>query len=184
MAKRSILARVRSIFSHLQVRPLVVGHFLGGIGLGIAVMTLPPTILDFSWQARALSLVVKFSTILEFAGIAVLAGAAAKWAPWARRNLPVQQFALSAAQGVCTLSMNAASFLLGLSCVIAFSHDGHALSVMLNAAIWFVALRQFVLEQASGKPRTRVVAACVGWMAGVTFQANIAHAVAVAAHHI
>ncbi|GAB7536099.1 hypothetical protein BGC_23150 [Burkholderia sp. 3C] len=152
--------------------------------LGIAVLTVPPTIFGFSWQGPLLSLLVKFNTIMAFAGIALLVGAALKWVPKLRNNGRTHQVARHAVNGVSALALNAAALLFGLSFVIAWTHDGHALSVMLIGAIWFVALRHYVLEQASGAPRMAVVSACAGWMAGVSFQSDIAHIVASAMHHV
>ncbi|WP_186167736.1 hypothetical protein [Burkholderia gladioli] len=157
---------------------------LVGVALGLAVLTVPSTIFGYPWQGLLFGILLKFGKILFLLSVAALAAIGAQWLPRLRSSMWANKLAHSAANRMCALTLNAAALLAGVSSVVLFCHEGHAFSVFFNGAIWLLALRQFVIEQASGAPRTNVTAACTGWMVGVSFQTNIGHFMAIAMHHI
>ncbi|WP_186206341.1 hypothetical protein [Burkholderia gladioli] len=155
-----------------------------GVALGLAVLTVPSTIFGYAWQGLLFGILLKFGKIFFLLSVAALAAIGAQWLPRLRSSMWANKLAHSAANRMCALALNAAALLAGLNSVVFFCHEAHAFLVFFNGAIWLLALRQFVIEQASGAPRTNVTAACTGWMVGVSFQPNIAHFMAMAIHHI
>ncbi|SIO61582.1 hypothetical protein [Paraburkholderia phenazinium] len=156
--------------------------FLAGVALGLAVLLVPHSTVVTILLTRALKLILGITTIVNYAVVALLCVASTLLPTRYRNSVLLSAGARVAAKRVARLSMRAVAALLGLNCVIAYSHDWHALAAVLSATVWFLALRRLTIENTTGIPHPRVAAACAGWLIGVSFQPTIGHFVALAMH--
>ncbi|WP_155751247.1 hypothetical protein [Burkholderia anthina] len=171
-------------FSHRKTELKLGAFFLVGLAFGLAVLRLPSITTESSWLMVALGFTLKINALCALATLVLLSSIGGTLPTRYRNSLLLAAVGRVFAKLVSGLSLRATTFLLGLSCVVAYSRDWHALSTFLIVAIWFVALRKVVLEHASGAPRANATAACAGWMLGVSFQSEISHFAALALHLI
>ncbi|VWC75939.1 hypothetical protein BLA39750_00870 [Burkholderia lata] len=155
-----------------------------GLAFGLAVLQLPSIAAKSSWLMALVGFTLKINALFAFAMVALLSSVGGVLPTRYRDSLLLVAISRVCAKFASGLSLRAAMFILGLSGVVAYSRDWHALSTFLIAAIWFAALRKLVLEHASGAPRPNVTAACTGWIFGVAFQSEISHLGSLAMHII
>lgn len=170
--------------SHRKTELNLGAFFLVGLVFGLAVLRLPSIAIESSWLMVVLGFALKINALCALATIVLLSSVGGTLPTRYRDSLLLIAVGRVFAKLVSELSLRVATFLLGLSCVVAYSRDWHALSTFLIVTIWFVALRKLVLEHASGAPRSNITTACAGWILGVSFQSEISHLGALALHLI
>lgn len=167
--------------SHRKTELNLGAFFLVGLVFGLAVLRLPSIAIESSWLMVVLGFALKINALCALATIVLLSSVGGTLPTRYRDSLLLIAVGRVFAKLVSELSLRVATFLLGLSCVVAYSRDWHALSTFLIVTIWFVALRKLV---ASGAPRSNITTACAEWILGVSFQSEISHLGALALHLI
>jgi hypothetical protein len=161
---------------------LLGAWFLTGVAFGLVVLRLPSSSVAATWLARALKFGLGTTTVVNGAVVTLLCIAVTILPTRYRNSVLLGAGARVAAKFVAPPCLRAASLLLGLSCIIAYTHDWHAFASVLSAAIWFIALRRLTIENATGAPNLSIASACAGWLIGVAFQPSIGHFVGFATH--
>lgn len=161
---------------------LLGASFLTGVVFGLVVFLLPSSSLVATWITRGLKFALGTTTVVGGAVVALLCVAVTILPTRYRNNVLLSAGARVAAKLVARSCLRAAALLLGLSCIIAYSHDWHAFASIFSATIWFIALRRLTIENATGAPNLPIASACAGWLIGVAFQPSIGHFVGLATH--
>ena len=163
-----------------KAKCLLVAFFAIGITFGIAGLALPHSITMTPWFAEAVRLTLGVSGTTVGAFVAFLCVAMTIFPTPLRKSPFFSAGAKVIAKQVARTCSHAIALLLGLNCIVAYAQDWHAFTGFLSIAVWFLALRTLMLENATGMPRPTFAAASAGWLIGVTFQPTVSHILTIA----